>query len=88
MTRLIEGEVVILDRAAGVVHQLNATAGRVWSSCDGTASTQAIAEQLVADYEVALETALRDVETTIGRLQALGLLDFEHNGAVPTGGRS
>jgi hypothetical protein len=85
MTRAIEGEVIILDRAAGVVHQLNTTAGRIWACCDGMASARSIAEQLAADYEIAPDAAMRDVEGMLEKLQVLGLLDFGDTAVAPTG---
>ena len=77
MTRLIEGEVVILDREAGKVHQLNPTAGCVWNNCDGLSSVRTIAERLAASFDVAPETALRDVEAVLQELKGLGLLHVE-----------
>jgi hypothetical protein len=74
MTHLIEGEVVILDREGGKVHQLNPTAGCVWNSCDGTSTVGSIAERLAATFDVAPEKALRDVEALLQELQGLGLL--------------
>ncbi len=78
MTRLIEGEVVILDREAGKVHQLNPTASCIWNNCDGSSSVGLIAERLAAMFDVAPEAALRDVEVLVGELQGLGLLYVEH----------
>lgn len=79
VTRLVEGEVVILDRAAGKVHQLNPSAGCVWNNCDGFSSVDSIAERLAASFDVPAETALRDVETLVKELVGLGLLHVEHN---------
>lgn len=79
MTRLIEGEVVILDREAGKVHQLNPTAGYVWNNCDGSSTVGSIAERLAASFDVAPEMALRDVEALVQELKGLGLLHVDHN---------
>jgi hypothetical protein len=77
MTRLIEGEVVILDREAGKVHQLNPTAGYVWNNCDGSSTVGSIAERLAEAFDVTPEKALRDVEALLQELQGLGLLHIE-----------
>lgn len=77
MTRLIEGEIVILDREGGKVHQLNPVASCIWNSCDGSSSVDSIAERLVASFDVAPEKALRDVEALLQELQGLGLLHIE-----------
>src|SRR5262245_12987287 len=50
-TCTVDGEVVIFDRAAGFVHQLNATASRIWDACDGTHSVEDIAAQLMERFE-------------------------------------
>ena len=78
MTRLIEGEIVILDREGGKVHQLNPVASCIWNSCDGSSSVDSIAERLVANFDVAPEKALRDVEALLQELQGLGLLHIDH----------
>lgn len=88
MARTIEGEVIVLDRAAGVVHQLNTTAARIWDSCNGIASARSIAEHLAANYDVAPDAALRDVEDMLGKLHVLGLLDFGDTAVMPTGDRT
>jgi hypothetical protein len=77
MTRLIEGEIVILDREAGKVHQLNPVASCIWNSCDGSSSVDSIAEHLVASFDVTPETARRDVEVMLQEFQELGLLHIE-----------
>jgi len=78
MTRLIEGETVILDREAGKVHQLNPVASCIWNSCDGSSSVDSIAERLVASFDVTPQTALRDVEAMLQEFQGLGLLHIEY----------
>ena len=74
-TRLIEEEVVILDRANGTVHRLNATAAAIWNLCDGQRSAPVIAEQISATYELDPGDALREVSRTIADFERLGLLD-------------
>jgi hypothetical protein len=74
VTRVIEGETVILDRVAGKVHQLNAAASCIWSHCDGVSSTNEIAVRLAASFKITQERALADVERVLGELQQLELL--------------
>ena len=64
--RVVEGEMVVLDRDASLVHQLNVTASFVWDRCDGRCTVSEIAEQ-VASKE-AVTAALR-------RFAELGLLE-------------
>jgi len=86
VARTINGEVVILDRAAGTVHQLNATASHIWSACDGAHSVADIAASVAARFEETPETVLRDVLATLADFQRLGLLVDGNASAIPTGG--
>lgn len=74
LVRIIGSEVVILDRAAGQVHRLNATASRIWQQCDGSRSVPEIADSVCAEFDATRDQALRDVERTIADLARLGLL--------------
>jgi hypothetical protein len=74
IVRLIDGEVVILDRSAGRVHHLNATASCIWNGCDGTQSVSEIATRLTDEFDVVSEAVLRDVIAALVQFQELGLL--------------
>jgi Coenzyme PQQ synthesis protein D (PqqD) len=74
IVRLVEGEVVILDRSAGRVHHLNATASCIWSACDGTQSVSEIVACVVDKFDGASETVIRDVMIALAQFQELGLL--------------
>jgi hypothetical protein len=74
-SRLVDGETVVLDQQAGVIHQLNATASFIWERCDGRAIPTDIAQQLAHAFEVDPQVALRDVIAMIGQLEALHLLE-------------
>lgn len=73
--RLIDGETVVLDRQAGLIHQLNHTASYIWERCDGHATVSDIAHQLAQAFDVDLTVATRDVRTMVTQLQALHLLE-------------
>jgi hypothetical protein len=73
--RVIDGETVILDRAGGHVHRLNATASCVWSQLNGENSPAAIAEYVASQFESAPDTVLDDVIKAIDSLDQLGLLE-------------
>jgi coenzyme PQQ synthesis protein D (PqqD) len=73
--RLIDGEAVILDRQAGLVHQLNPTASYVWERCDGHATVTDIAQQLAHAFDVDLTVATHDVRVLVRQLQDLHLLE-------------
>jgi hypothetical protein len=73
MTCTVDGEVVILDRAAGFVHQLNPTATHIWIACDGH-EVDEIAAGVAASFEGAPEAVLDDVIRTLADFERLGLL--------------
>jgi hypothetical protein len=72
--RVVDGEVVILDRATGNIHRLNATASFIWNQCDGTSTPADIAARLAASFDRAPEHVLGDVMTALADLERLGLL--------------
>ena len=75
-TRVVEGEVIALDREAGLIHQLNPTAAYIWERCDGETSVAQIAAQLAQAFAIAPEIALRDVGATARQLEAKHLLEL------------
>jgi hypothetical protein len=74
LTCTVDGEVVILDRAAGFVHQLNPTASHIWSACDGGQEVDEIAAGMATSFEGAPEAVLNDVIRTLADFERLGLL--------------
>jgi antitoxin (DNA-binding transcriptional repressor) of toxin-antitoxin stability system len=75
--RVIDGETVILDRAGGNVHRLNATASYVWSQLNGENSAATVAAYVATQFESAPDTVLDDVIKAIDSLDQLGLLERE-----------
>jgi hypothetical protein len=73
--RLLDGETVVLDRQAGLIHQLNHTASYIWARCDGQSTIAAIAHQLAHAFAVEPTVAARDVRALVRQLQALQLLE-------------
>ena len=75
IARLLDGETVVLDRQAGLIHQLNPTASYIWARCDGHSTIAAIAHQLAHAFAVEPAVAARDVRALVRQLQALQLLE-------------
>jgi hypothetical protein len=73
-TRIVEGEVVILDKRTGRIHQLNSTASFVWSRLDGRTSLPAIVSDMVREFEVEFEIARADVARVAAELVELELV--------------
>jgi Coenzyme PQQ synthesis protein D (PqqD) len=74
-SRLIDGEAVVLDRPAGLIHQLNPTASYVWERRDGHSTVTDIAQQLAHAFDVDLTVATDDVRVLVRQLQDLHLLE-------------
>src|SRR5215208_89732 len=71
---VVDGDVVILDRTKGYVHQLNATASHIWSACDGRRSVDDIAASLGASFTDPPQDLRDAVIRTLSDLEKLGLL--------------
>ena len=65
----IEGETVILDKEAGLIHQLNPTASEIWRACDGQLTADDIAKQIADRYGIEVKLARADVESTLQQLE-------------------
>jgi hypothetical protein len=74
VTRTVDGEVVIFDRAGGYVHRLNATASRIWNDCDGRKTASDMASGLAASVGVQPAELLDDVNEALASFERLGLL--------------
>jgi Coenzyme PQQ synthesis protein D (PqqD) len=70
----LDGEVVLYDPTASVVHRLNPAAAAVWAACDGTASLQGITSAIEDAYSGPPGEIARDVPAVIARFRQLGLL--------------
>jgi hypothetical protein len=74
VARHVDGEALILDRAAERVHQLNATAAYIWDRCNGASSIEDVAARFAGDFGIETGVARADVLKTVADLQKLGLL--------------
>ncbi len=72
--RVVEGEMVVMDKESEQIHQLNETASFIWQLCDGEHDRKQIAEELATAFDVDAETAETDVAETLNKLEEIGLL--------------
>ena len=73
-TRMIDGEIVILNRDSSEVHHLNPTASRIWELCDGSTSPEEIAVRVAASFNASADQIMSDVIGAVADLQRLGLI--------------
>jgi hypothetical protein len=70
----VNGEILVLDGHAQLVHQLNPTASFIWQQVQDAGTAETIATALAEQYDVDLETAHRDVAATLARFKELNLV--------------
>jgi hypothetical protein len=75
LTRVVDDEVVILDRERQQVHCLNVTAACIWNQCDGLTAPDAIAGRLAAQFGREPHDVAADVARTLNEFRGLGLLE-------------
>ena len=73
-SRLIDGEVVIVDPRSNIVRMLNSVGSRIWELADGTRRASEIAAILVEEFDVTPDVAGDSVKQFITELQEMGLL--------------
>lgn len=73
--RKVGAESVILDKAGGLIHQLNPTATYIWEQCDGAATPESIVTRLIQVFQVDPADATRDVATLLAEMKRLNLLE-------------
>lgn len=71
----IDGELVILDKDNGQIHQLNSVASTIWQYIESGLDIPAISEQLTQYYEIDGATAKADLDKVLQQFKELKLLD-------------
>ena len=72
--RDLDQEVILFDPRGERIHQLSSTAREIYFLCDSRTADE-IADCLVERFDVPLETARKDVDETLDRLQAIGAIE-------------
>ncbi|MDB4409445.1 PqqD family protein [Gammaproteobacteria bacterium] len=70
----VDGELIVLDKAAGKVHQLNSSASFVWGCLSDGLAIDEIALMLSEAFDVEPETALSDVKAALAQFKGLALV--------------
>jgi hypothetical protein len=68
------GEGILVDLNTKRYYQLNETAMVVWKALEQGKNVSEIASDITANYEVALDNAIRSVERILGNFQSYKLL--------------
>ena len=70
----VDGETVLYDPEADLLHYLDRTASAVWSQLDGTVTLQALAGRVAATFGASEKAVRRDVRDLMALLWGRGLL--------------
>ena len=69
-----DGELIVLDKEAGKVHQLNSSASFIWTCLGDGLAIDEIALMLSEAFDVKPETALSDVRAALVQFEELALI--------------
>lgn len=70
----VDSEVIVLDKVAGKVHQLNSSASFIWNCLSDGLDIDEIALLLSEAFNVEPETALTDVQVVLAQFEDLLLV--------------
>jgi hypothetical protein len=84
--RMLAGEMMVMSAADSTFFTLNEAATLLWQAADGTTPlSQIVADTLCSEYEVDVETAVRDAQHFVEELSSHGILiASDHPLAVQT----
>jgi hypothetical protein len=74
--RVLSDEAIVVNFKNSFFYSLNPVGTFIWERCDGRHSVAQIAQELAAEYEVALEEAVRDCQEFVDSLVEQGLLQL------------
>ena len=74
-TEPVDEGLLILDKQAEKIHQLNAAAAAVWLELEKTGDTADAASLLVEKFDTTLDTATRDVGHIVESFKQQGLIE-------------
>lgn len=75
VSRVVDGEAVLLDLASGKYFGLNEVGSRVWEHVDEPITVGALVERLLAEFDVDAITLRRDVHELLADLTTKGLIE-------------
>jgi hypothetical protein len=73
-TEMVDGEMIVLDKAAGQIHQLNSSASFIWGCLVDGHGPDEMALTLSDAFDISQEAALSDVSAAIEELRRLDLV--------------
>lgn len=74
--RTVNEEAILLDPTSGRYYSLDEIGSRAWALLVEHGDVGAVADALMAEYDVGLERLVADLEELVGRLLDRGLLEY------------
>jgi len=73
----VEDKVALLQLSTGKYYALNAVGALIWSQLESPRTIRALAESVVAEYDIDLQTAVKDARILVQALHDAGFLTIE-----------
>ena len=74
----VDDDLLVLDKTACKLHNLNHTASIVWRGITDGLSSGKIACRLIETFDVTFDRARRDIELIVNQFESLNLLESEN----------
>lgn len=74
VSRVVDGEAVLLDLASGKYFGLNEVGARVWEEVQEETPIDTVVERLLGEFDVEADTLRKDVAELITELEEKGLI--------------
>jgi len=74
-TQQIDGELVILDKDNGQIHQLNSVASFIWQQIEAGSGVEVIVKKLIQFYDIDMLIAKADLDKVVQQFKDLKLID-------------
>lgn len=73
----VDGEIVVLDKKSGLIHQLNSTASDIWQCLQNNSTLQELTAYVSARYDADVAQIKSDIESTLRVMQRNQLIVTE-----------
>jgi len=74
VSRVVDGEAVIVEPKTGLVNVTNPVGSRIWELLDGKRSVSELARIVSEEYDADSKTVLKDALEFLGDLESKGLV--------------
>ena len=71
----VDSDLLILDKRNEQIHQLNQTAGNIWTLLSEGITPDEIASRLSKEFDISFDRARSDVTSALGEFETLGLVE-------------